>query len=317
LKRFTGLDIDSNDSLILSSTLFQLVLLFLAVAAVVVFVALPAAKGGTELSDWRTFGVFLVVGGIGYYLVSRRILRRISTEMRKHTQFISDASHELRTPLTIMKTQLEIALRHGDQVNHKEVMADTLQEVNRMHHIVEDLLLLSKNYLNEKSKEKTTTHLNHLLADIVRKLQPYAEKNGVELTLADRSRKAKEIIVKGDPIKLGEAFMNVIRNAIDYSKPGEGGVVNVFLNHTRATDYYVSVKIADNGIGIDAKHLPLLFNRFFQVNKNRALKEGGGSGLGLAITKSIVEHYGGKIELASRPGLGTTVTLFLEWSDRI
>src|SRR5690348_9592224 len=89
LKRSMGLDIVSNDNLLLSSTLFQLVLLFLLLAGAVVLVAVPAEEN-TRLSDWKMFGMLLILGGLGYFLVSRRILRRLSEEVRRHSQFISD-----------------------------------------------------------------------------------------------------------------------------------------------------------------------------------------------------------------------------------
>jgi signal transduction histidine kinase len=313
LKQFTVSGTVSRDRALVSTTLLQLVLVFILLGGLIILVALPGGRVEWLPDDWRAFFLLLCLAGLGYFFVSRRILARLSREVRNHHQFLSDASHELRTPLTIMKTQLEIALHHdNDDVNHVETMRDTLQEVERMQKIVEDMLLLSKNYLQDKKQQpqQTRTPLNLLLEEMVSKLQPYAATKNTTIGLEIRLRRGGEMFVRGDRVKLSEALMNVIRNAIEYMKP-EGGHIQVTAYRVPAPNL-VAVKVADNGIGIESRHLPYIFNRFYQVDKTRALSEGGGSGLGLPITKSIIEHYGGTVEIESEYGVGTSITLFLE-----
>jgi signal transduction histidine kinase len=292
--------------------MLQLVLVFILLGGIVMLVALPGGRDGFLRDDWRSFLLLLCLAGLGYFLASRRILSRLSREIRNHHQFLSDASHELRTPLTIMKTQLEIALRHDDEdINHVETMRDTLQEVERMQKIVEDMLMLSKNYLQDKKQQQQArTALSLLMEEIVGKLRPYAATKNITIGLENRLRRGGEMYVRGEQIKLSEALMNLIRNAIEYMKP-EGGHIQVTAFRVPAPNL-VAVKVADDGIGIESRHLPYIFNRFYQVDKTRALSEGGGSGLGLPITKSIVEHFGGSVEIESELGVGTTITLLLE-----
>lgn len=302
----------SRDKALFSRTLFHLILLFLVIGGAVLLIAMPAFRIGWVYTDWRPFIILLMVAGVGYSFATRRILSRLGKEIRSHHQFVSDASHELRTPLTIMKTHLEIALKHDERkVDRTQVLTDTLQEVDRMQRIVENLLLLSRNYLKMEVEEAPThTPLGPLLEELVRKLQPYAEEKRLKLVLENRLRRNHEIDVRGDRVKLSEAFLNIIRNAIEYSKP-EGGLIFIRAYRVPAVQL-VAVQVKDGGIGISEDHLQLIFNRFFQVNKSRALSEGGGSGLGLPISKSIIEHFGGSIEVESELGKGTSVTVLLE-----
>jgi signal transduction histidine kinase len=250
-------------------------------------------------------GATIVIGSVSavlYYFVSNRILYRVQQEIRSHTQFLSDASHELRTPLTVMKTDLEIALRHpGDEDELKEVMAATLDEVNRMHKIVEDLLLLSRNYLLRKGEEKLETNLEELLKDIHGKLEGYARSKHVKLKLENLPKEV--ILVRGDRRKLLQAFMNVTKNAIEFSKPDGGGSVRIIVEDINEKEAEVIVQ--DEGIGISPQDLPFIFNRFYQVDKSRAWREQGGSGLGLSIAKWILQGYGGNLSAESKLGKGT------------
>jgi len=249
-------------------------------------------------------GTIIIVGAIscvGYYFVSNRILYSVQREIRSHNQYLSDASHELRTPLTVMKTDLEIALRHpGDVEELKETMRSTLDEVERMHKIVEDLLMLSRNYLLKKGEESMHANMQDLLQDITGKLEGYARTRHVRLKVEGVPKEA--ILVKGDRRKLLQAFLNVTKNAIEFSNP-EGGIVKLIVSDIE--DKSILITVQDEGIGIAPQDLPFIFNRFYQVDKSRAWREAGGSGLGLSISKWIIQGYKGNLTAESKLGKGT------------
>jgi signal transduction histidine kinase len=291
----------SRDRLI-QSTRWKLLLAYAVGLLLVVNINILLQRGYSfGLNEIETTVVLGIVSCIVYYYISTRILYNVQAEIRSHTQFLSDASHELRTPLTVMKTDLEIALRHpGDLDELKEVMSGTLDEVDRMHKIVEDLLLLSRNYLLRKGEERLQTNLGDLLKDILTKLESYAKTHNVRLKI--EGLPATPLEVKGDRRKLLQSFLNVTKNAIEFSKP-EGGTVSLIIKDIETTSILVIVQ--DEGIGISAHDLPFVFNRFYQVDKSRAWREAGGSGLGLSIAKWIVQGYGGNLSVESKLGKGT------------
>lgn len=300
MQRATG-----TENKAITSAILQLILLFLAMAGLVFFFI--DRSNGREL--YLVAGTILL-GAFGYYFVSRRVIGKVEDEMNDHNQYISDASHELRTPLTIMRTNLEVALKHPEKVDPIPAMEDVLQEVNRMQKIVEDLLMLSRNYLMEPSlTDPQYTDIHQLLSEICQKLSAYAETHKVTITYdGSRAHHLSHYLVRGGKVRLSEAIMNVIRNSIEYAKP-EGGTITVRLvpNYNQT----VTVIISDDGIGIKPHDLENVFNRFYQVDKSRAVKEGGGSGLGLPISKSIIERYDGTMEIRSSLGKGTTVSMVL------
>ncbi len=245
--------------------------------------------------------VILFVGALSYWLAGKT-LKPIQRSLGSQKRFVADASHELRTPLTIMKTDLEIALRSEAGTNeHSAVLSSNLEEVERMRRIVEDLLTLSR----IDNEQETLRFLKVDMADLTQKsverMKKYAESRNVKVLIS-----AKEpTYILGDPDKLQQALYNILKNAIDYSK--DKGEVRINL---AKVDRQASVVIEDNGIGISAKDLPYIFDRFYRADKSRSRRQGG-SGLGLSVVKWIIQKHHGNISIQSSPEKGTKVTIRL------
>lgn len=228
------------------------------------------------------------------------MIGQIEGSIQQIRQFSADASHELRTPLTILKGEVEIALRQAQTVEEfKQTLVSSLEEIDRMSRIVEDLFLLSKGDLGEERLEMEPVELASLMKDTVLQLELFAKGKKVALVL----ERTDESAVIGDIYRLRELFLNLIENAIRYT-PAEGRVaISVFSDRGEAV-----ILISDTGIGIPKEELPRIFDRFYRSEQARAVHPKG-SGLGLSICRWIVLSHHGKIEVESEPGRGTAFTL--------
>jgi signal transduction histidine kinase len=139
-------------------------------------------------------------------------------------------------------------------------------------------------------------------------MRPLAESRGVQL----HAEADGPALLRGDGMRLRQVFYNVVDNAIKYT--AEGGTVTV---HCGRQGGETVVTVADTGVGIPPEHLPRVFDRFYRVDRARS-REQGGTGLGLSIARSIVAAHGGRIELHSAPGRGTTCTVTLpeKWHEQ-
>jgi signal transduction histidine kinase len=145
-----------------------------------------------------------------------------------------------------------------------------------------------------------------LVQEVVETMRPLAEVNGLRL----HSSPNGPIRIQGDRPRLRQVFFNLLDNAIKYTP--ESGTVHVFVEQQHQT---AAVTVRDTGIGISPEHLPHVFDRFYRVDKARSRSQGG-TGLGLSIAQSIVAAHGGRIELASTLGQGTTCTVTLPGEPR-
>jgi signal transduction histidine kinase len=143
--------------------------------------------------------------------------------------------------------------------------------------------------------------LSALVAGVVETMRPLADARGIGL----QADIANGVRLAGDGARLRQVFFNLLDNAIKYTP--EGGRIEV---RAEGRDRDTVVVVRDTGVGIPAEHLPRVFDRFYRVDKARSREEGG-TGLGLSISKSIVAAHGGRIELSSTPGQGTTCTVTL------
>ncbi|WP_307975681.1 cell wall metabolism sensor histidine kinase VicK [uncultured Streptococcus sp.] len=243
-------------------------------------------------------------------------------EERERRLFVSNVSHELRTPLTSVKSYLE-ALDEGAL---KEDVAPSfikvsLDETNRMMRMISDLLALSRidNQVTRLDIEMTnftafmTSILNRF--DQIKNQQTTAGKS-YEII---RDYPLSSIWMEIDTDKMTQVLDNILNNAIKYSP--DGGRITVSM---RTTEAQLIISISDEGLGIPKKDLPLIFDRFYRVDKARSRAQGG-TGLGLAIAKEIVKQHKGFIWAKSDYGKGSTFTIVLpydkeavvydEWED--
>ncbi len=230
------------------------------------------------------------------------MLDRLSLSFQKTAQFTADASHELRTPLTIMQGELEIALRGERSVEeYIDTLGSSLEEVERMSKIVNDLLLLSKSDMGQEVICNDPVDLEVLAEGLLSHFKILAEAQQIELS----SSISEVATVFGDQLKLRQLLVNLLTNAIRYTS--EGGKVHLTLTNV---DSGVEIAIADTGIGIPEEDIPRIFDRFYRADKARS-RQYGGSGLGLSIVKSIVNSHSGTIKVESVVGEGSVFTVTL------
>ncbi len=217
-------------------------------------------------------------------------------------EFVANVSHELRTPITTIKSYAETILDMSEEETtetHFIKVIDT--EADRMARIVTDLLTLSRLDNAAQTIEKKMFDLCAMTKGVVEKMAINAANHGLELVFEEKSG----CNFFGDAGRLEQVVTNIVSNSVKYTP--EGGKVKVSCG-TRYTEAFIEV--SDNGIGIPERDLPRIFDRFYRVDKARS-RESGGTGLGLAIAKELVELHGGKIDIKSKVGSGTRVTITL------
>ena len=233
-------------------------------------------------------------------------------EERERRLFVSNVSHELRTPLTSVKSYLEAL---DDGALHEEIAPNfikvSLDETNRMMRMISDLLALSR--IDNKS-----TQLNVEMTNFTAFMTYILNRFGQIKSQETNPGKSYEIIrdypvnsiwVEIDTDKMTQVIDNILNNAIKYSP--DGGKITVSM---KTTDTQLIVSISDQGLGIPKKDLPLIFDRFYRVDKARSRAQGG-TGLGLSIAKEIVKQHNGFIWAKSEYGKGSTFTIVLPYDQ--
>ncbi len=236
---------------------------------------------------------------------------RLQAARQMQIDFVADVSHELRTPLTAVKGLVE-TLRDG-AVDHREVRDRFLEtvesETDRLVRLVNDLLLLSRADSEALNLRRKAVDLEKLVRPLMTRLAPAAAGREVDLRLEAPS---ESVMAWADSDRIEQVMLNLLDNAIKYSRPG--GVVTVILDDGPAMDTesraQVAVRVRDEGMGIPAEHLPHLGRRFYRADRARARSEGG-SGLGLAIAQALIGAHGGRLWLESQEGAGTVASFTL------
>jgi heavy metal sensor kinase len=230
------------------------------------------------------------------------MIGRLEHSFAEVRRFTADASHELRTPLTAIRTEAEVALQRPlNAAEHQQLLGSILEECERLTRLTDQLLTLSREEAARPQAPGQMLDLGGLVAAVVETMRPLAEAKKLRLTISPNGT----IKVPGDEARLRQVFYNVLDNAIKYT--GEGGAIDVQISER---DGHALLSIRDSGIGIAPEHLPHVFDRFYRVDKARSRADGG-SGLGLSIVQSIVQAHGGRIDLVSAVGQGTTCTITL------
>ncbi len=229
------------------------------------------------------------------------MLGRLEISFEQQARFTADASHELRTPLSVILAHIELALSRPRSIDeYREALTTCARAAGRMKAMVDDLLTLARADVGQLELKAEPVDLAAIAEESVEMLQTLADRRGVTILL-----EGDEAIVKGDSGRLGQVAVNLLTNAILYNRPGGRVAVSTALEDGEAV-----LIVTDTGVGILESDLPMLYQRFYRADPARS-REHGGSGLGLAICRSIVEAHGGRIEVASRSGEGTTVNVRL------
>ncbi len=230
------------------------------------------------------------------------MIERLEKSFSRIKEFSADASHELKTPLTTLKGEIEVALlRDRSKEEYREILRSALEEIDRLTKVVNGLLTISKGEMGKILLEKKEVRLEEIVADVVSQTYHIMEEKGLDFSM---DKKGDDRVI-GDRNLLKQLFFNLIDNAIKYNN--FGGSIRVFIEGRNGE---VSVRIKDTGIGIPREEIPKIFEKFYRVDKSRS-REIGGAGLGLSIVKWIVDAHGGKIEVESEVGKGTTFEVLL------
>jgi two-component system OmpR family sensor kinase len=217
-------------------------------------------------------------------------------------QFVSSVSHELRTPLTSIKGFLESLLAEEPgplNEEQREELEIVYRNATRLQDLVDDLLTLSRLESGRIEMDMRPLEVSTVLSDACEELRPAAHEGGLEVRLEPE----RPLVVRADKLRLHQALGNLLGNAIKFSGDGDEVVVRAFGANGTAV-----IEVSDSGVGIPPDELPRIPERFFRASTAGAAQ---GTGLGLAITQEIVDAHGGRMEVYSELGVGSTFRISL------
>lgn len=252
-------------------------------------------------------GAAVVSASLSYFLAGLT-LKPIKETIQNQERFIADASHELRTPISIIKTNLEVALLDREKLTREEALScleSALDDVNRASRLINNLLTLVR---SEKkiSPDFSQLDISHLVVEIAAEIEKKALSKNINFIVEPTNM--PPMVVYGNRDDLEEMFLNVLENAVTYTKPG--GSVTLFIEKTSSG--LIQFQFKDTGIGIAEDDLKDVFKPFFKGASSRLTQESRShSGLGLTIVKEIVKKHKGSVEIKSKLGQGTTVKVLL------
>ncbi len=234
------------------------------------------------------------------------MVSRLASSFRQIKTFNADVAHELRTPLSVLQSETEAALQSTDLPEDiRGVLCSNLEELERLSQIIRDMLILAEAETGTQILSKQPVDIGALVADLVEQMRILAEVRGIQIVLL----RDDSALVAADELWMRRAFLNLLDNAIKYSK--DNGRVDVTVQSMNSS---VCVKVRDEGIGIGPEDLPHIFDRMYRADPARSRRTGG-TGLGLAIVKSVVEAHSGTIQVDSRRDAGSTFTVIFPQSD--
>lgn len=260
-----------------------------------------------------TFSVYgaPVIGNHGNWLGIVVVVHDISElkrleEVRK--DFVANVSHELRTPVTSIKGFAETLL--GGAMEDPEVRKNFLEiiykESNRIHSLIDDLLILSGVERMEFKLDFTDVNLNNVIEDALEIVCGTIREKNMKISY----NPLEDFIVEGDRGRLIQVIVNLVSNALAYSQDEKEIKIQIEKIHDQ-----VLIIVEDEGIGIEASELPRLFERFYRVDRARS-RDSGGTGLGLAIVKHLVEAHNGTVDVYSKPAVGTAFYIKLPMKQK-
>ena len=215
-------------------------------------------------------------------------------------EFVSTVSHELRTPLAAIKAYSSTLNANPtlEPAQRGEYLQIIEQQADRLARLVDDLLLVTRVEAGHMLKRRVRVPLDSVLDRALEQLAYDRDAYAIE-------RDTQGIRLSGDPDRLTDIFSHLIDNAVKYM-PG-GGTIRIAAQERDGSSL---VTVRDGGVGIEAEHLPLIFDRFYRVDSD-SVPAAGGSGLGLFLVHSLVRAHGGTVDVRSEPGAGSAFTVTL------
>lgn len=230
-------------------------------------------------------------------------LERLEKLFTTQSRFLADISHELRTPLTAVRGNVDLLRKMGAD---PESLDAVQSETDRMIRLVGDLLVLSRAESGTLPLAHEPVEVDTLLLEVFQQGRILAQgKVGISVGFLDQA------VVIGDRDRLKQLLLNLVANAVQYTPSGGSVVLSL-----RIVEDCVHLTVADTGPGIPPADLPHIFDRFYRSEKSRSRIATGGAGLGLSIAQWIAQGHGGRIEVASELGKGTTFSVWLPFERR-
>ena len=229
--------------------------------------------------------------------------QKVLEHVRK--EFVANVSHELRTPLSVIKGYVETLVDghlEMDESDRGRFLSTIQRHTERLNSLLEDLLTLSRLESINPGLRRESIEFAPLVESIINDFKGRPDTVGHELVCSVDTAIEKLLI---DPLKITQVFQNLLDNAIKYTPTGSTITVSAQL---KSDEVLIAVK--DTGTGIPASDLPHIFERFYRVDKGRS-RDKGGTGLGLSIVKHIIQLHGGRVNVESEIGEGTTFSLSL------
>jgi len=247
-------------------------------------------------------GILLVSGGFGYVFAGRT-LKPIQDMLDEQNRFITDSSHELRTPLTSLKSAMEVNLRdkHLTLKGAKVLITESISEVNKLQSLSDELLQLAQYQKTQDLAKFEKLSLANLVKKAIRKIKPIAKQKNMLI-----QNNTLDIEIDGSKHGLCDLFTILLDNAIKYSPEKASVTIS-----SQKNDGSIEISVADQGIGIDKKDIPHIFDRFYRTDVARSKTNAGGYGLGLSIAKKITDIHHGSINVKSKPDKGSVFTIRL------
>jgi signal transduction histidine kinase/DNA-binding response OmpR family regulator len=260
--------------------------------------------GEVSWPDHRVFAALVTPIEDGGHVVTLQDVTHFKELEQLKNEFIATASHDLKNPIATISGFSHLMSQAGPLNEQQTEFIERIQSAAKnMNELVQSLLQLVQLDLGKGLPVKNEpVDLNEVIKRTVDEFEPQAKSKGQELTFENAAPACR---VRGDASQLMQMWRNLISNAIKYTP--QGGSIQVSQS---VLDHTVVGQVKDNGYGIPAESLPMLFNRFYRVRDDNT-QQIEGSGLGLAIVKSIVEKYGGQVSVESELGKGTCFSVTL------
>lgn len=241
--------------------------------------------------------IFVLAGG-GGYLLAGLTLKPIQDMLVEQNRFISDSSHEFRTPLTSLKTAMEVSLRDKQLKlsEAKNILAESIDEVNKLQALSDGLLQLAQYQKPHQKTNFSNVSFTKIIDSSTRQINPLAKAKNIQLQI-----QSDAVQLEANEYGLQDLLIILLDNAIKYSPENK----QIFLV-TKKRDHTLQIMVQDQGIGVDEKDIPHLFDRFYRADGARSKAGVGGYGLGLSIAKQIVESHHGNISIKRNQNEGAT-----------
>jgi len=229
------------------------------------------------------------------HFVVRRALRKAETERRQYQQAIHFVTHEMRTPLTAIQGSSELMGRYNLSEEKRKQMSDMInQESKRLARMIQTFLDVERLSDGQMELKQEAFEVREIVETCVARARPLAERKNIRIV-----SEALDGGMEGDRELMEYAVYNLLTNAIKYSPPDTQVTVDCRIDGTR-----LRLSVEDQGIGMDAKEIRQIFQKFYRTKRAEASGEAG-TGIGLSIVEQIVQHHGGKMEVTSQPGQGS------------